>query len=141
MDLDPETNAALWSQLMPRRSEIKRMIDTSLYSIAIYDPNYFDAFQPERRFERWAAVRVDEGAEVPQGMQKLCVPSGQYAKFIHQGPIHKIQQTFDYIFDQWLPESEFTIDQRPHIAAMDERYNPGKESSEEDLFIPIRQKE
>jgi AraC family transcriptional regulator len=71
-------------------------------------------------------------------MQKLCVPSGQYAVFEHHGPMSGIQSTFDYIFDQWLPASGYTIDQRPHIAEMDERYRPDQSDSVEHLYIPVR---
>lgn len=128
----------LWSQFMPRRREVNPAIGAELYSLAIYPKDYFKAYDNAASFQKWAAVKSNETALVPNGMQRLIVPEGNYAKFTHKGPLDEILQTFQYIFGEWLPQSPFSIDMRPHIAMMDHRYEPYDGNSEEDIFIPIR---
>jgi len=46
----------LWKSFMPYRKEITNNIGQELYSIEIYEPLYFNNFDPGREFEKWAAI-------------------------------------------------------------------------------------
>jgi len=75
----------LWRSFMPQRKEIQHIIGTELYSIENYDPLFFDTFNPDLEFEKWAAVEVSHLTTIPHEMETLISPQGLYAVFIHKG--------------------------------------------------------
>ncbi|WP_266367091.1 GyrI-like domain-containing protein [Tellurirhabdus rosea] len=133
--------SVLWRQFMPRRNEIGNPVGTDLYSVEVYDADLdFARFTPETPFEKWAAVRVTDAPQVPEGMETFTIPEGLYAVFVHKGPWRTFPQTFGYIFGTWLPASDYTLDNRPHFEIMQEGYDPNREDSEEEIWIPVRPK-
>lgn len=130
----------LWSGFMPRRKEIKNMTDNTLYSLEVFSKNHFDNFDPSQDFQKWAAVEVRDFDSVPEEMETLVIPTGIYAVFLHKGSQTEAHTTYHEIFAEWLPKSGYTVDDRPHFAVMDERYKKDDPSSEEEIWIPIRNK-
>ena len=130
----------LWRTFMPRRPEIQKESGSNLYSVEVYDQKFFDAFNPERKFEKWAAIEVAEFDKVPDGMETMILPRGLYAIFLHKGPASTGVKTYEYIFKAWLPNSDWMLDNRPHFALMGEKYKREDPSSEEDIWIPIKSK-
>lgn len=127
----------LWSSFMPGRMEIGHNTGNELYSIEIYPPSFFVDFDPDASFEKWAAVEVADFDTVPDGMETLISPSGSYAVFKHIGPASEGPKTYRYIFQTWLPRSDYRLDNRPHFAIMGEKYKKDDPDSEEELWIPI----
>lgn len=130
----------LWSSFMPKRKEIKNMIDNNLYSLEVFPKAHFDNFDPGNTFEKWAAVEVSAFGEVPQEMKSLVIPEGLYAVFVHKGPQSEGHKTYREIFVDWLPNSAYMVDERPHFAVMGEKYKKEDADSEEEIWIPITQK-
>ena len=130
----------LWRSFMPRRNEIKNKTGAELYSVEIYGSGFFEPFDPSKEFDKWAAVEVSDYDFIPDEMKTLTIPSGLYAVFIHKGPASEGEKTYQYIFTQWLPASEFVLDNRPQFAVMGEKYQSDDPSSEEEIWIPIRKK-
>ncbi|RZJ50385.1 MAG: AraC family transcriptional regulator [Flavobacterium sp.] len=130
----------LWSSFMPRRKEIKNQIGTDLYSLEVFTPGHFDEFDPNENFEKWAAVEASDFNEIPEEMEDLIIPSGLYAVFIHKGDQSEAHKTYHSIFVEWLPNSEYTVDDRPHFAVMGEKYKKNDPDSEEEIWIPIKNK-
>ncbi len=128
----------LWKSFMPDRRNIERRVGSELYSIEIYPENFFDSFDPEAGFQKWAAVEVPADCRLPGGMELLKVPAGLYAVFVHRGPSSEGEATYRYIFGTWLPHSGYLLDARPHFAVMGESYRSDDPSSEEELWIPVR---
>jgi AraC family transcriptional regulator len=128
----------LWSSFMPRRKEIKNNIGSELYSIEVYEPLYFNNFNPEKEFDKWAAVEVIDFETVPDDMETLTSPGGLYAVFMHKGSADKAPETYRYIFGTWLPASDFLLDVRPHFAVMGEKYKNDETDSEEEVWIPVK---
>jgi AraC family transcriptional regulator len=128
----------LWSGFMPKRKEIKNVVNANLYSLEVYPENHFDNFDPNDNFQKWAAVEVSNFDDHPTPMKTLIVPSGLYAVFLHLGPAAEAHKTYHYIFTEWLPNSEYVVDERPHFAIMDEKYKKDDPDSEEEIWIPIK---
>lgn len=128
----------LWSGFMPRRKEIKNPVDSNLYSLEVFPQDYFDNFDANRTFQKWAAVEVKDFDTLPAEMESLIIPTGIYAIFIHKGPATEAHQTYHSIFAEWLPNSDYIVDDRPHFAVMDERYKKDDPDSEEEIWIPIK---
>jgi AraC family transcriptional regulator len=128
----------LWQSFMPHRKELQP-VNANLYSVEIYPtPDFFTRFDPEKEFEKWAAMEVSDFDNIPEEMGTLVIPEGLYAVFHHKGPASEGLRTYQYIFGTWFPQSEFTLDHRPHFALMDERYKHEAADSEEEIWIPVR---
>jgi AraC family transcriptional regulator len=140
MSFSDNKTLQLWRSFMPRRKEIKNSIGTELYSIEIYEPFYFNYFDPEKVFEKWAAIEVTDFDAVPHAMETIITPRGLYAVFQYKGEASKGAEIYHYIFRTWLPESDYLLDSRPHFAIMGDKYKNEDPDSEEELCIPIKMK-
>lgn len=130
----------LWSGFMPRRKEIKNALDTDLYSLEVFPVGYFNTFDAANFFQKWAAIAVSDFDQVPAEMKTLVIPEGLYAVFTHKGPSSEAQKTYQAIFEEWLPNSPYIVDERPHFAIMTEKYKKDDPDAEEDIWIPIKNK-
>src|SRR6185436_7275985 len=108
----------LWRSFMPRRKEIQNNIGAELYSIEIYPPSFFEPFNPDANFEKWAAIEVTDYKTIPDEMATITIPDGLYAIFIHKGTANDAAKTYGYIFTSWLPNSNFLLDNSAHFALM-----------------------
>lgn len=131
----------LWKNFMPRRKEILNNIGSDLYSMQIYAPLFFDNFDPDAQFEKWATIEVTDFNNVPSGMETFTLKGGLYAVFIYKGAASAASGTFQYILGVWLPQSEYVLDNRPHFEILGEKYKNEDPYSEEELWIPIKKKE
>jgi AraC family transcriptional regulator len=129
----------LWKSFMPRRTEIKNVIGTDLFSVQTYDANYFKTFDPALSFEKWAAVEISDITEIPDDLEIFKLPDGLYAVFFYKG-LNTDYSIFNYIFSEWLPGSEYNLDQRPHFEILGAKYKNNDPESEEEIWIPIKKK-
>ena len=107
----------------------------------IYDKSLdFKDFNQNTEFEKWAAIEVTDFNIIPNEMESYTLISGLYAVFVHKGPANEFQKTFQFIFGQWLPSSEYILDNRAHFELLGEKYKNNDPNSEEEVWIPIRQK-
>lgn len=127
----------LWSGFMPRRKEIKNPVSTDLFGITIYGPAHFENFNPANTFEKWAAVEVATH-EIVDGLEFYIFPVGLYAIFTYIGTNSGIAAFYQYIFTEWLPNSAYMLDDRPHVEVLGPKYKNNDPASEEDIWIPIR---
>jgi len=129
----------LWKSFMPRRNEITDKLTDDLISMAIYKPEHFTDFKPTNEFEKWAAVEVSGFDKVPAEMETFVLPSGLYAIFDYKG-LNTDHSIFQYILGTWLPDSEYTLDNRPHFEVLGNKYKNNDPESEEEIWIPIKRK-
>ncbi len=135
------TTHELWQWFHPKRAALNNVVGADLYSLEVYDnADHFRNFDPTREFTKWAAVEVNNYNKVPEEMDKLTIPTGLYAVFLHKGPASEGKKTYEYIFFNWLPNSEYTLDDRPHFAVMGAKYKGESPETEEEIWIPIKKK-
>lgn len=127
----------LWKKFIPRKKEIKN-IGIELYSIDVYPPDFFKNFNPNNNFAKWAAVEVSDFDSIPQKMEKFVSPEGIYAVFQYKGLASDVPKMYQNILQNWLPNSGYSLDSRPHFAVMGEKYSNESPNSEEELWIPIK---
>ena len=128
----------LWGGFMPRRKEITNHVSSDYISLVIYTPKHFEHFKPTNEFERWALVEVSDFTHVPQDMETFILSSGRYAVFTYKGMSSEAAAFFTYLFSEWLPNSDYQLDNRPHFEVLGEKYKNNDPSSEEDVWIPIK---
>lgn len=131
----------LWKSFSPNRKEIQNHVNTNLFSVDIYPrSDFFEQFNSNEEFEKWAAVEVANFGLIPNEMEKLVIPEGKYAVFHYKGKPSEAQATFQFIYGTWLPNSQYKMDDRPYFALMGEKYKGENSDSEEEFWIPIRPK-
>lgn len=139
MSLAENKTPILWKSFMQQRKEITNLVDSNLYSIQVYNPSLdFRNFNPQTIFTKWAAAEVTDYNAIPDAMEPFILPGGTYAVFIHKGAASDFHKTMQYIFATWLPQSKYTLDQRPHFEVLGEKYINNSPVSEEEVWIPIK---
>ncbi|HKI90049.1 MAG TPA: GyrI-like domain-containing protein [Draconibacterium sp.] len=128
----------LWKSFMKQRSKINNTVGTEFYSLQCYPESYFELFNPASEFEKWALIEVSNFDEVPKDMETYTLPEGLYAVFQYHGSASTADHTFRYIFETWLPNSIYKLDQRPHFEVLGEKYKNEDANSEEEIWIPIK---
>lgn len=128
----------LWKSFILIRNDIKNSIGTELFSIQIYPPGFFDNFDTNQQFEKWAAIEVTDHKVVSEGMEPFNLPGGLYVVFQYRGHSNEAESTFKYILGTWLPNSKFVLDNRPHYEVLGEKYKNEDPNSEEEIWIPVK---
>jgi AraC family transcriptional regulator len=134
------TTEVLWREFMPRRDEIHNRIGTAFYSVQLYAADFFSQFNPAAMFTKWAAVEVSDYDTVPAEMECLTIADGLYAVFEYKGDARNAAEIYQYIFNTWLPQSGYILDTRLHFEILGEKYKKNDPDSEEEIWIPIRQR-
>ena len=135
MSLANNKTHELWRSFMPKRTEIQNTINSDLFAVQVYEPSYFEAFNPNTLFEKWATLEVTNFDNIPADMESLTLSGGLYAVFELKG--HDIA-IFDYIFRTWIPNSKYNLDHRPHFEILGAKYKKDDPNSEEEIWIPIK---
>jgi AraC family transcriptional regulator len=129
----------LWRSFKSGVKEIGNRTDSDFVSVSIYPPAFLsDSFTPASIFRKWAAVAVSSAESLPEGMEVLIIPEGQYAVFEHHGLASDFPATFQYIFFEWLPTSGYELDDRPHFEVMGPAYALNDPEASEYMWIPIK---
>jgi AraC family transcriptional regulator len=139
MSLIDNKTAQLWRQFSPRVKEVLNRTSEDRISMQIYSADYYRHFSPRNEFEKWAAVEVDNVNDIPQGMKPFILEGGLYAVFDYKG-LSTDHSIFQYIFGTWIPNSPYQIDDRPHFEVLGKKYRNNDPESEEEIWIPIREK-
>lgn len=139
MSLQQNRTGELWGTFMPRRLEIEKPVSQNFYSVQRYPVNYYQQFSPQNEFEKWATLEVSNFDSVPEGMDTLWIPGGQYAVFDYKG-LSSDPAIFQYIFTEWLPQSAYRLDDRPHFEVLGHKYKNNDPHSEEEIWIPVAKK-
>lgn len=127
-----ENIVSLWKQFMPRKNEITNCSNNDLIALQ----NYSDFSNFEKPFDIWACAEVSHLNTIPNGFEFFVIPTGEYAVFPHKGM--DASATYQKIMTEWLPNSGYQIDDRPHFQVMGEKYKQGNPDSEEDFYVPVK---
>ncbi len=139
MSVSQNKTGQLWEQFAPKIKEIKNRVSKDKISMQVYPSSYFETFNPNAEFEKWATVEVNDFNSIPDGMQSFTMQEGLYAVFDYRGSSTDTS-IFQYIFSQWLPNSVYQIDNRSHFEVLGEGYKNNNPTSEEEIWIPIKNK-
>ena len=139
MSLADNKTEDLWRSFMPGRRGITNNLTNDLISMQVYKPTHFVDFRLTNEFEKWATIEVADFDNVPGDMETFTLTGGLYAVFDYKGSSSDLR-IFQYIFGTWIPNSDYELDDRPHFEVLGKNYKNGDPTSEEEIWIPIRQK-
>ncbi|HLO81343.1 MAG TPA: GyrI-like domain-containing protein [Chitinophagaceae bacterium] len=137
MSLAADKTHLLWKSFMPLRNQVVNKVNADLISLRAYPSNYFEKFDPGAEYEKWALVEVEDFVDVPEEMETYILPGGMYAVFHYKGADNSI---FQFIYGEWISNSGYALDDRPHFEILGEKYRNGDPDSEEEIWIPIADK-
>ena len=85
------------------------------------------------------AAEVTSINEIPIQLTAKILPKQQYLKFYHKGFSNKIGYTYQYIYEKWLPETEYKL---PYLYNFEhygkEHKGPYNEESISEIYIPVK---
>ena len=138
MSLKDNRTADLWRSFMPVRTKIGNRVSPDLISMRVYDRPMVTV-DMSQEFDKWAAAEVTDFSDVPEGMESFELEGGLYAVFDYKGS-NTDNNIFIYIFRDWLPYSEYDLDERPQFEVLGDKYRNNDPNSEEEIWIPVKPK-
>lgn len=138
MSIAQNKTGQLWAQFGPQIKHITHRINSDKFSLQIYPMDYFNTFNPLTTFEKWALVAVQQYTNQPTNLIPFTLPGGKYAVFNYVGQSND-PSIFQYIYSEWLPKSGYQIDHRPHFEILGPKYQNNSPTSEEEIWIPIKE--
>ena len=133
-----EETGKLARQFMPRRNENLNRVGTHAFSLQNYDDFNFKTLIPSNTFEKWVGVEVSDASQIPDGMELFTVKAGNFLVFNYKGSAQGFPQFWQELHGEWLPNSQYKLDNRPHFEKLPEGYNPMDTETEEEVWVPIK---
>ena len=123
-----------WSQLKGEIENIKSRLTPERF----YQVQYWSENQDLDGLYFFIGIEVRNINEVqPQFVVKI-IPKSRYLKFIHKGLANKVGYTYKFIYNQFLPDTNYKLTKPFNFEFYGEKclgpYNP---ESESEIFIPI----
>lgn len=108
-----------------------------------YGTMYWDANTPETEdmtihYMVGIPEKVMKKLDVP--FEKHVIKGGQYAVFIHQGPVFSIQGTYEYIYGTWFRSSGYKDRYGDVFEYYDKRFKDNDPSSIVEIWVPVEKK-
>ena len=128
----------LWDRFNSREKELTRRLSEDCYGVCFYER--MENMCPNTPFTYMAGLLVSSKADAPAGWETRTVPGCDYAVFEHKGALDTLQQTYDHIFREWLPASEYEFVNQDDFEIYDERFVFGKPESIMEIWIPVKKK-
>jgi AraC family transcriptional regulator len=138
MSLNNNRTVELWQSFMPHRHLLQERLNEDFLSLQIVP--YPIKFNPDASFTKWACCAVQPTSIAPPDMNSLTIPSGLYVVFLYKGSSSDAASAFGFIFGQWMPNSDYEIDNRPHFEVLGSKYQNNHPDSEEEIWVPIKKK-
>jgi AraC family transcriptional regulator len=138
MSLVANRTSDLWRSFMPQRGNVQNRISNDLVSMRVYD-GPLRIGDVHQEFDKWAAVEVSGFENIPEEMESFVLVEGLYAVFNYKG-LNTDERIFVYIFTQWLPNSNYQLDERPYFEILGSKYKNNDPESEEEIWIPLKSK-
>lgn len=125
----------LWAEFIGRMPELD---ENAVPECTLGICSFIENGQNEDEFDYMAARVVKDESIIPEGMTYRILPAQDIAVFTHEGSLDDLSETYDNIYEEWLPESGYQIDDADEIEWYDSRFQFGSEKSQMDIHIPIK---
>ena len=86
-----------------------------------------------------AGVEVKDFDDLSPEFDRIRIPAHRYAVFTHAGYVSTIQQTWNAIWSQWLPNSGLQAADAPDFERYGERFDPQSGAGGFEIWLPIKE--
>lgn len=130
----PGDLSAPWNTLVNNRASIKhRLTPERFYQVQYWLPN-----QGFETIFFFIATEVAKIEDIPMPFTAKTLPAQKYLKFYHKGFSNKVGFTYDYIYNTYLPDTDYKL---PHLFNFEyyppEHKGPYSEDSVSEIYIPV----
>jgi AraC family transcriptional regulator len=91
----------------------------------------------EQRFEYMCAVETSTFDGVPADVGRMRVPASRYAVYRHEGHISTVRDTWQHIWNVWLPASGLTMLHAPDFERYDASYDAETGEGGCEIWVPV----
>jgi predicted aldo/keto reductase-like oxidoreductase/predicted transcriptional regulator YdeE len=128
----------LWAKFYENISKVQNRDTSHGLGISISTKELLD--KGEDRYI--VAQEILEVENIQEGFIVEKFPAQKYAVFTHLGKLDNISETFGYIYGEWLPNNSRyeRLPFAPEFEWYDQRFQKTSDTSELDLYIPIKEK-
>ncbi len=130
----PAMITELWAHFPAEIGSIpNRRIPERYYQIVFW-PHQYDL----EGYFLMCAVEVDDLNHINPSLVGKSLPSARYLRFIHRGCSGKVGLTYQYIYESWLPKSDYKLSLPYNFELYDEKFlGPDNPDSESEIYIPV----
>jgi AraC family transcriptional regulator len=123
---------ALWVRFGPKYfGRVPGQVDKRAYGIC-------SNMDPNGSLDYLAGVEVAGAEGLPPELAQLRIAPHRYAVFAHDGHISAVGRTWMDIFDAWLPQSGYAMDEAPCFECYLEEFDPTVGVGNVEIWIPIK---
>ena len=127
--------AQMWQEFLPHINEPARVEPQVSYGLC---DSTIEGLE-EGDFEYVAGVEVaGPDAEVPQGMVLRSVPERKYAVFTHHGTLDTLEETYQNIWNTWLPQSGYEIAEQFDMEVYNEDFILDSPDSKLYIYVAVK---
>ena len=130
----PDDLSDPWNAFINNRDVIQhRLMPEKYYQVQYWLPNrdYNSIFF-------FIALEVERFGEIPMQFSAKTLPAQKYLRFYHKGLSNKVGLTYQYIYNTYLPETEYKL---PHLFNFEyyppDHRGPYDEESVSEIYIPV----
>lgn len=120
----------LWQAFNQREDEVENVPNAAGYGVC-------HGADKEGNFSYLAGVEAKNQSAIPSGMERLSIPAGKYAVFVHEGHISDIGNTVYTIWNKALPDLGLTLRQAPDFEKYDKRFDGKTGRGLVEIYIPV----
>lgn len=122
---------ALWEKLIPHLGKIPAQVNEVTYGVCCNADG-------EGGFEYIAGVQIDKLDELPEKYRWVEIQPQHYAVFEHKGPLEQLPETFQYIWNTWLPQSGREAADAPEFERYSADFNPKLHTGTLEIWLPLK---
>jgi predicted transcriptional regulator YdeE/DNA-binding transcriptional MerR regulator len=125
----------MWRRFIPHLNEPQRINPTASYGLCFSEVKNAQ----EGEFEYVAAVEVANDHNIPEGMVYREVPECKYAVFTHHGKLNTLSETYQYIYNTWLPQAKLQLHpSRFDMEYYTEEFLPDSDDSKLYIYVALQ---
>ena len=132
----PETNEkcpALWGNFMQRAKHLDENEDLACLGVC-------SMIEDSSTFMYMPGYASKDKQDNPEKFDELEIEACKYAIFTHKGSVMNLGNSYDYIYNEWFPNSDYeALKSHEEFELYGDRFNfDDPENSEVDIYIPIK---
>lgn len=123
-----------WEHLMNNLKFIKNRKKAERF----YQLQYWFPKQEHESIYFFIATEVNYFEDIPIQLTQKVIPKQKYLRFQHEGVSNKVGYTYKYIYNEYLPETDYKLKHLFNFEFFGEKYlGPYNENSISEIYIPI----
>jgi AraC family transcriptional regulator len=120
-----------WQRFVNEMGRIPQKKSTDTYGV-VYNTD--DA----GNMDYLSGVEVRELSQIPREFSSLRLPARKYAVFFHPDHIATIRSSWNHVWNEWLPRSQFQLADAPVLEHYDPRFDPQTGAGGVELWVPLQ---